>query len=99
MELFYKIRLQLKQKAMDSTVVCATSSTEPTVAKQLDEENARASKLDAMIAALELLQTDKLGLGEASIKLFEQTREQLQFQKFVQLPCKQGSAPIQVLGT
>lgn len=82
---------------MDSTLV-STSPAKPSLVQQLDEENARATRLDAMIAALELLDLQKLGLNEDSVHLFRQIVAQLSYQEFVYLPTKRGSASVTVLG-
>lgn len=73
---------------------------ELSIAQQLELENARATKLNVLIDALNTIAPESLDLSETSIRLYKQLMAQLSYQEFLYLPPKKAnSAPITVLGT
>lgn len=77
-----------------------THAADKPIEQQLVEEQARATKLGVLIAALEQLAEDGPKLSEASLAPFQVTLNQLLYQEFVHLPAaKKGAGPsMTVLG-
>lgn len=74
-------------QTLDSTL--STSRRPPSdkpIAQQLADEQARATKLGVLLAALEQLSVDDLKLPESSVRHFQAVVDQLLCQEFIHLP-------------
>lgn len=75
-----------------------TSTGRPDIALQLAAELVRSTKLDVLIAALDMVSVEQLNMPEQSVQQFETALATLSYQEFVQLPMKKSIGTSTVLG-